>query len=248
MPTLEPEQEQLFAQLVEATRSVPRAEREPFLYIPVMQADLVQGNGLGIEVLGQDLDVLLNSGLIRVQSYQQHGYSFYVPPEAFDYYDEMKREAGEPTAQVETEVQRYLDAKAFQDAYPVAYARWREAAELLWHADSAQELSTIGHKCREAIQEFVSALIEQRGTPNVNPDKAKTRDRFSAVVEQKRPGLGKTRSDMLDALFNYWRATGDVIQRQEHEGLREREPLAWEDGRRTVFQTAVVMFEADRTL
>jgi hypothetical protein len=40
----------------------------------------------------------------------------------------------------------------------------------------------------------------------------------------------------------------DLVQRQEHAGQREGEPLVWEDGRRIVFQTAIVMFEIDRSL
>jgi hypothetical protein len=36
--------------------------------------------------------------------------------------------------------------------------------------------------------------------------------------------------------------------RQEHAGTREGEPLIWEDGRRVVLQTAVVMFEIDKSL
>jgi hypothetical protein len=52
----------------------------------------------------------------------------------------------------------------------------------------------------------------------------------------------------LDALFGFWRATDRYIQRQEHASQREGESLTPEDGRRAVFQTAVLMFEADRML
>jgi len=77
----------------------------------------------------------------------------------FSYYEERKREGSEPARQVEQGIATYLDSGRFQVAYPDAYARWREAADLLWGADSERELSTIGHKCREAIQEFVTALV-----------------------------------------------------------------------------------------
>jgi hypothetical protein len=68
------------------------------------------------------------------------------------------------------------------------------------------------------------------------------------VVNARRADLGERKSEILDALLAYWRATDSLIQRQEHGGQREGEPLTPEDGRRAVFQTAVVMFEADRTL
>jgi hypothetical protein len=63
--------------------------------------------------------------------------------------------------------------------------------------------------------------------------------------------VGKTHQAFLDALLAYWGTVSDLVQRQEHGGLREREPLTWEDTRRVVFQTAIVMFEiaqaADRS-
>ncbi len=145
-------------------------------------------------------------------------------------------------------MQRYLDSDHFRTRYPEAYARWQQASALLWGEDSAQELSTIGHKCREAMQEFATALLDLHGVRDANPDKAKTRDRFSAVVNSRRADLGASKSELLDALFGLWRASENLIRRQEHAGQRERDPLTPEDGRRVVFQTAVVMFEADRTL
>ena len=95
---------------------------------------------------------------------------------------------------------------------------------------------------------FVTELQTQRDHPSTT-DPAKTRDRFSDVVDARRGDLGDRKSDLLDALFDYWKAACDLIQRQEHGGQRQDgEPLTWEDGRRVVFQTAVVMFEIDRTL
>lgn len=59
---------------------------------------------------------------------------------------------------------------------------------------------------------------------------AMTRDRLSAVVDARRAQLGDARSALLDAMFNYWRAAGDLVQRQEHAGQREGQPLGREDG------------------
>ncbi len=249
----EPEQEQLLDALVEDARSVPRSEREDFVLLAVEGDAFIQGPGgqRGFpDFQPSDLHVLRDAGLLGVSSYARKGkgFSFYVTPQGFSHYEERKREGGEPAQQVEQEIATYLDSDRFQGAYPGAYARWREAADLLWGAESQRELSTIGHKCREAIQEFVTALVERHQPPSVNPDKAMTRDRLSAVVKLRRPQLGEARSELLDALFGYWRAVGVLIQRQEHAGLREGEPLGWEDGRRVIFQTAVVMFEIDRTI
>jgi hypothetical protein len=248
---LEPEQEELFSRLVEAWRNTPHDKRESFMFAPVGRTAYVQGNGIGDDdVVETDVHQLLNAGLISVVNYHGTGtgFNFLIPPEALDYYEQLKRRSGEPVEQIEREVRVYLDSERFRSAYPEAYARWREAADLLWGADSDRELSTIGHKCREAIQEFVTVLVDRHQPSAVNPDKAMTRDRLSAVLNMHRAALGERRSALLDALFGYWRAAADLIQRQEHAGQREGEPLGWEDGRRVVFQTAVVMFEIDRTL
>ena len=249
----ESEQEELLDALVEDARSVPRSEREGFTLVVGEGYAFIQGAGghrTFPDFQPSDLDVFRRAGLIAVLSYADRGkgFSFYVTPHGFSHYGERKRQSREPAQQVEHEIVTYLDSARFQNAYPGAYARWREAADLLWGAESGRELSTIGHKCREAIQEFATALVERDQPADVNPDKAKTRDRLLAVVALRRPQLGEARSDLLDALFKYWCVVGDLSQRQEHAGQREGEPLSWEDGRRVVFQTAVVMFEIDRAI
>jgi hypothetical protein len=69
-----------------------------------------------------------------------------------------------------------------------------------------------------------------------------------AVIARHGGQLGEARSHLLDALLAYWGEVNDLLQRQEHGGQKEGEPLTWEDGRRAVFHTAIVMYEIDRTL
>jgi hypothetical protein len=52
----------------------------------------------------------------------------------------------------------------------------------------------------------------------------------------------------LDALIAYWRAVSNLVQRQEHGVQKAGSQLVFEDGRRVIFQTAIVMFEVDRAL
>jgi hypothetical protein len=241
---LEAEQAALFEQLLEAWRAMPRDQRSPFLYARTMgPTNTVGGNGVELEVPDGDIEALRDEGLL---SFDRD--SFTISARSVAIYQEWKESHVEPAADVEDTVQRYLDSDQFRARYPHAYARWKDAAVLLWGEDSEQELSTIGHKCREAMQEFATALLELHGVQRANANKAKTRDRFSAVVNSRRADLGERKSEILDALFAYWQATENLIQRQEHAGQREGESLTPEDGRRAVFQTAVVMFEADRTL
>lgn len=52
----------------------------------------------------------------------------------------------------------------------------------------------------------------------------------------------------LDALLAYWGTASDLVQRQEHGNQKVGAALLWEDGRRVVFQTAMVMYEIERAL
>jgi hypothetical protein len=163
-------------------------------------------------------------------------------------YEEIKRRSGAPAQQLQEELVRYLDAEGFQRRYPEAYRKWFQAAEKLWSSDSEQQLTQIGHLCREAIQEFAAVLVEKHGLAALIPDKAKNVARIKAVLDRHASTLGTTVAPFLDALLAYWRTVSDLVQRQEHGGQKEGRPLIWEDGRRVVFQSAVVMFEIDRTL
>jgi len=250
---LEREQEELLDAIVEDARSVPRSEREDFVLISIDHGAFIQGPGGDREFpdfQASDLHVLRDAGLIGISGHAKRskGFSFYVTPQGFQSYEERKRLAGGPAEQVEQEIGRYLDAGPFRVAYPGAYAKWAEAAELLWSSDSQRQLTTIGHLTREAVQEFATVLVERHRLPGVNPDPTKTVDRLRAVLDQRRPDLGARHAAVLDALVPYWGTVSDLIQRQEHGGQKEGEPLIWEDGRRVVFLTAVVMFESARAV
>lgn len=247
---LEPEQAELLKQLVEAMRTRSRTDRDEFMVFRTSGGDFVQGNGLHQQVLFADIQILADEGLLAVTNFHSagSGFNFTIAPFGVSVYEELRRQTGGPTQQIEGDIVRYLDAEQFQRAFPDAYARWKEASDLLWGANSERELSTIGHKCREAVQAFATALLERHEVTDVNPDPAMTRDRLSAVLKTKHAGLGDKHRALLDALFAYWVAAVDFLQRQEHSAHREGEPLGWEDGRRAVFQTAAVMFEIERSL
>jgi hypothetical protein len=139
-----------------------------------------------------------------------------------------------------------LVSGTFQDRHQAAYQKWTQAETLLWASDSQEQLTTIGHLCREAMQEFTTSLCAAHGvTPS---DPAKTVARVRAVLKEAGASLRETTRAFLDALLAYWGTVSDLVQRQEHGAQKEGEPLAWEDGRRVVFQTLVVMYEVDQAL
>jgi hypothetical protein len=250
---LEKEQKDLLAMLVEAARNLPRDKREPFDFMQLDGGSLIMHGGLPdkklMNVYDSDIEILIQAGLI-LPSYGSRGQMsrFDVTPLGFKYYENMKQQAGQPVQRIETVVRDYLEAEYFQQKYPEPYQKWAEAEAMLWESDSERQLTTIGHLCREAMQEFITVLVDQYQPPQVDSDKAHTVARFRAVLEIQAAQLSTTERPYLEALLGYWGTVSDLIQRQEHGGQKEGEPLVWEDGRRVVFQTAVVMFEIDKSL
>jgi Predicted nucleotide-binding protein containing TIR-like domain len=98
MIRLEPEQQSLFAQLVQARAGVAREKREEFMLVRTFGGDLLRGNGLEIQVLHEDVIALDDAGLIRVTNRHRDGtgFNFVVPASALDYYDRITSGSAEP--------------------------------------------------------------------------------------------------------------------------------------------------------
>jgi hypothetical protein len=173
---------------------------------------------------------------------------FDILPTGFAYYKKMKEQQAEPIANVEDQVRRYLDGDRLRKKFPEAHRKLKNAEELLWESDSQLQLTTIGHLCREALQEFVTILVEEHRPHSVDTDKAHTVSRLRAVISCCREKLGEAKTQHLNALVAYWGTVSDLVQRQEHGGQKDGEPLVWDDASRVVFQTASLMYEIDRTL
>lgn len=248
---LEPEQEKLFRDLVEAERRVPRSERQPFLIANTFGPPGVQLIHPGWvdhdrRVFEGDIETLARVRLVAIASLPAHVNGFYVTPEGFEYYGELMRRRGEPIERLQSVTREYIQNPGFQARYPAAYAKWAKAEALLWSGDSEAVYTTIGHLLREAMQDFATALVERFSPPSVEQDKARTAARIRAVLASHK--ISKTVHAFLDALLGYWGTVSDLVQRQEHGGLREGEPLGWGDARRVVFQVAIIMLEIDNAL
>lgn len=248
---LEQEQKDILAALVEATRNVLRSKRKKFDFTMTHAGSWIGHWGLPdkrLDAYSGDIDELERAGLIRVTR-GRHGFrSFDVTPLGVKYYEEMKERSGQPVQRVEAMIRSYLSAERFRQKYPKAYQKWAEAETKLWESESGPQLTTIGHLCREAMQEFVTVLVDQYQPGEIDKDKAHTIVRLRSVLELRANQLGKTEEPFLDALLAYWKTLNKLVQRQEHGAQKEGESLVWEDGRRVIFQTCVVMFEIDRAL
>jgi hypothetical protein len=248
---LEPEKEELLARLVEADRRLPHDQRGSFLFIQTPQDDFIRHPGLPdghVFVRKGDLHALHDEGLLHVIRQGTGTWFFDVSSQGRTLYEEMNTRARAPVHQVEQEVAGYLNAPAFQRRYPKAHRRWAEAVAKLWDGDSRQQFTTIGHLCREAMQEFASVLVEGHQPPGVDQKETHAVAKISAVLRQHAARRSTTADMFLDALLAYWGTVSDLVQRQEHGAQQDDRPLVWEDGRRVVFQTAIVMFEIDRAL
>jgi hypothetical protein len=248
---LESEQKELLTILVETLRKVPRDQRAKFIVAQSAGGDVLLYPGhpsYNSKIFMGDMEILAHEGLVDITYGSGGSPNVNVLPHGYAYYEHMKRETGQPLENVESSMRNYLAAESFHQNYPVAYQKWVEAEDMLWGSDSERQLTTIGHLCREAVQEFVTHLVEQYKPANAPEDKASTVARMRAVFNQRKGNLGDKEIACLNALLVYWGTVIDLIQREEHGGQKEGTPLVWDDGRKVVFQSAVVMFEIDSSL
>jgi hypothetical protein len=233
--------------LVEAARTVDRPEQKWFL-ADLSHGEFLHGPGGTRQVLGSDVYALHHAGYLAPAggSIFEKTHDWVLTGEAIERYAEIRRRQGEAFERGVEGVRRYFDSEAFAAAYPLAYAKWQEAEALLWGANTEREYTTVGHKARETMQEFATEVVSRYQPPDPDPAVAKVNRRLGAVIAMKLPSLGDARANLLKSLGDYWEATNDVVQRQEHGGQKEDQPLEWEDARRVVFHTASVMYEFAR--
>lgn len=246
---LEEEQKGLLVQLVEAARSVARSDRQKFLMSESTEGAALLHPGLpgNLEVYSGDMEALADVGLLRRSNGSRGNSLFDVTPSGFKYFGYLKQVVEDPIARVETATRAFLEADVFRHRYPMAYEKWQQAEKRLWPSDSERELTTIGHLCREAVQEFAEELLRHHEVA-ASSEKSHTVARIKTVLEAAKSDVGVTKLAFLEALLAYWGTINDLIQRQEHGGQKEGEPLRWEDARLVVFQTLLVMYEVDRAV
>ena len=251
---LEPEQQELLCRFVEADRRVSSGRRGKFVAIvpgrggPAVFILRIEG-ARGIQLTGSltDAEILAYKGLLGVSFTKKGTSMFHVMPEGLQYYRELKQVLP-PVEAVEGEIQRFLSSDEFRRIHGAAFEKWSSAASLLWGSDSQKQYTTVGHLCREAMQEFADQLVRQYKPPEVDLDKAHIVARVRSVLQASGGNPGSTEKGFLDALLAYWGTVSDLVQRQEHDAQKEGESLEWEDARRVVFQTCVVMYEVHRAL
>lgn len=242
--------------LVEAARTVPRPQQQFVMYVDnsidqIGNTASVAGDPLPGElpVLEGDVLALIGAGLLSrgTMIWGEPTTPFTISAEGFARYEAMRQRPADPGVAIEDEIRRYLD-DTFKERFPEAQARLAAAERILWKADAADDYTTIGHKLREATQQFATEMVGRHQVSDVHADAAKTKNRLRAVVESQRDRLGTAKADLLKALAEYQDAVNDLVQRQEHGDQKPGDPLTWEDARAAVFHTALLFYEYARLL
>ena len=244
-------QVRLLELLVEASRKVSPSERHPFLavrdFTTSKQAMLLSHPGVPEghpEVYEADLRRIERLGFIEREP-RLTDWEFEVTAHGFRHYDELKQRMADSAARVEETLHSYLDISGITQRHPAALAKWREADRHLWSGDLPESATTIGHLCREALQEFATSLLGRHPAPEASEDKALVKARLRAVL-QNLSIKSTTLRGLTPVLGDYLSVLVDLYQRQEHGGHKEGETLQWEDSRRLVFQILFLMSEIDR--
>lgn len=235
--------------LVEASRRVPEDVRPSFFYQHLFPDPhpTVEHPGLRevLHLSKGDIEVFARAGLVIHRQHIHGRGNIDLTPSAFALCEQIQLEDGSPVTRLQEEIRGFLDAGAFRRRFHRAHDAWSKAAELLWARDhSTSQLSTIGHLCREAMQEFAAVLVSAPEPPTPDPERTQTVARIRASLAAVRSSSDRA---FLDALLSYWGTVSDLVQRQEHAGARDGVALTWDDARRVVFQTALVMYEIAAT-
>ncbi len=157
-------------------------------------------------------------------------------------YEELNNIIKTPIIMISNYLKDFLTKGDLQQKYPKAFNKWAEADKLLW-MKKEDENTTIGHKCRECLQEFASELIIKLEIENADDDIKHVKNRLKSVLNEC--NIGKTLPKFIERFYSYIDIINDLVQKQEHGASKENVNLTWNDSRRVVFHTALIMLEVD---
>jgi hypothetical protein len=242
----------ILCMFVEATRAVPRNQRRPISgFSAIGQLNWVLSHpGLPTTNNGlypADLRALESYGFVSADHRDRSTVEIEVTPAGFAEYERIQRDGREPTERVEAVTRRFIATDDFRRRHRTACARWDSAEALLWHSETDEHFSAVGHYCREAAQEFASSLLSLYAVVGADSNPTRVKNRVRAVLDARRTD-SKRVNETSAALLNLWEAVIDLFQRQEHGAQKGGDALTWEDARRVVFLTLMAMTELDRVV
>lgn len=250
-PKLEEEQINLLCQIVDAHRNVTPSKRTDFIVTHDMTSDSMLHPGFSkgwTDVVIVDLRILDSSGLIKIYNTNNPHteFSFTLTSLGFQYYEFIKDKSISPIERIQKEILSFIEIPSFEQRYKKAYLKWKESEKLLWSTNSDINLSTVGHLCREALQEFLEILIIKHQLEKEYPQKDKTKGRVKALINNRKTTSSDTIIKLLEKFYEFWDMLNELVQRQEHYGLKERETIVLDDAKRVVIYTVIIMNELDK--
>ena len=250
-PILEVEQINLFCQIVDAHRNVIPSKRTDFIVTRDSTSDSMLHPGFSngwADVVIVDLRILDNSGLIKIyNSNNPHTeFSFTLTSLGFQYYEYIKDKSISPIERIQKETLNFINIPSFEQRYKNAFLKWKESEKLLWSTNTEINISTVGHLCREALQDFLDILISRHHLGKDYPQKDKTKGRVKALINNRKSTSSDTILKLLEKFYEFWDMLNELVQRQEHYGLKERETIVLEDAKRVVLYTVIIMQELDK--
>jgi hypothetical protein len=249
-------QADLLTALVEAARTVPREEQQfEMITMPggfgtsLASPSSIRGCGMASRrVLAADVHELESYGLLRTDWISNAIQLVVVTGQGFSAYEQLRERPSNPVEAVEEDVRRYLESDAFGVAHPNSSAKLRDAATLLWQSEPGRDLTAVGHKLREAVQQFATEMVVLYKPPDAESDPAKTKARLRAVIQARRSDLGSAKAELLDGLAAYLDGVNAVLQRLEHGDQKPGDSVTWDDARSALFQTGNLLCEYARVL
>jgi hypothetical protein len=158
---------------------------------------------------------------------------------------------------IEDYLRAYLEDERFRSAHPLACGRWVVAWEMLWCADSRTKVIAVGQRARTAMLAFAASMVERcaplamdANWPELLAGATQHQepvDGLVTITEAYRRELGEERCAILQSLLDDWRSLLERVERHGRPPQPPGERLRWEDGRRLVLFTALVMVETDRS-
>lgn len=251
MPSLLPQQMRLLSTFVRASLRLSDQRRQPILARSAFNGSQNYALSHPAIPVGHpgaypaDVEVLADQGLIQLRRFARH-VAIDVSPAGFELVAQQRQTDVDEILAVECEFRTLLDPSILVPDFDDALARWRKAESLLWTSIIDADLTAIGHHCREALQAFAAALEERVGLPGGTSDPSKTIVRIRSVLDLRLHS--NSIRVFSEALLGYWGAVSDLAQRQEHGAGKEGQTLGWDDARRLVFQTLVVMYEIQNAI
>lgn len=250
-PKLEEEQINLLSQIVDAHRNVTPSKRTDFIVTHDMTSDSMLHPGFSkgwTDVVIVDLRILDSSGLIKIYNSNnpQTEFSFTLTSLGFQYYEFIKDKSINPIERIQKEILSFINIPSFEQRYQKAFLKWKESEKLLWSTNTEINLSTVGHLCREALQEFLEILIIRHQLEKEYPEKDKTKGRVKALINNKKSTSSDTIIKLLEKFYEFWDMLNELVQRQEHYGLKERETIVLDDAKRVVIYTVIILKELDK--